>query len=64
MSFRPNLAERFVGQDGRLTVEGLKVLQGVFDRLDAIAQVTAPTGGATQDAEARQAISDIISGAS
>jgi hypothetical protein len=32
-------------------------------KLDAIAAVTAPAGGATIDAEARTAISDIIAGA-
>jgi len=63
MSFKPNLAEQFVGPDGRLTIEGLKVLQGLFDRLDAIAAVSAPTGGATIDAEARAAISSILTAA-
>ena len=63
MSFRPNLTERFVSPDGRLTIEGLRVLQGVFDRLDAIAAVNGPTGGATVDAEARAAIDAIIAGA-
>lgn len=49
---------------GQLTTEGYKVLIGLFDRLDAIAAVTAPTGGATIDAEARTAIQSIIDGAS
>lgn len=63
MSFRPNLAEQFVTRDGRLTIEGLKVLQGLFDRLDAIAAVSDATGGGTQDAEARAAIAAIIDAA-
>lgn len=64
MSFKPNLQERYVGPDGRLTIEGMKMLQSITDRLDAIAAVTNPTGGATVDAEARTAIDNIISGAS
>lgn len=63
MSFRPNLAEQFVTRDGRLTIEGLKVLQGIFDKLDAIAAVSDPSGGGTQDAEARAAIAAIIDAA-
>ena len=71
MSFKPNLSEQYLRGDGRLTVDGQKLLQSMFDRIGvlegqiaAIAAVTGPTGGATVDAEARTAINSIISGAS
>lgn len=67
MSFRPNLSERYLRPDGRLTLDGIKLFQSMFDRigvlegkLTAIAAVTDPTGGATVDAEARTAIQAII----
>ncbi len=56
-----NIQEQYVDpRTGKLTLEGYKLLQGVIDRLDAIAAVTAPTGGATVDAEARTAVAAII----
>lgn len=67
MSFKPNLIEQYTTSAGSLTLDGLKVLQSMFDRiddletkLDAIAAITKPTGGATVDAEARTAIDAII----
>ena len=70
MTIRPNLQERYFDAEGRPTIEGQKLLQSYFDqiealqfKLDAIAAVVAPTGGATIDTEARDAISNIISGA-
>lgn len=69
--FRPNLSERYFAPNGQPTLDGLKLLQGMHDeivtlqnKLDAIAAVTAPSGGATVDSEARAAINAIISGAS
>lgn len=62
---------RYFQQDGTPTTEGIKTFQDMERRLAAaearlaaIAAVTSPTGGATQDAEARTAIDDIITGAS
>lgn len=70
MSFKPNAVEQYVRPSGQLTIDGLKLLQTMEDRivtleaqLAAIAAVTAPSGGATIDAEARTAISAIITGA-
>lgn len=57
-------------QDGTPTERGLEEFRRMEDRiaaleakLAAIAAVTEPTGGATQDAEARTAIDAIIAGA-
>ncbi len=57
-------------QDGRLTYDGLALMQDIIkavnassDGLTAIAAVTAPAGGATVDAESRTAISAIIAAA-
>ncbi len=44
---------------GRLTLDGYKMLRALEDRLDAIAGIASPTGGATVDAQARAAINAI-----
>lgn len=66
----PNMQERYVGQDGRLTPDGQKLFQQLFEnvtslqaQMAAIAAVTDPTGGATVDAEARTAITAITAAA-
>ncbi len=33
MSFRPNLSEQYLRPDGRLTIDGQKLLQSMFDRI-------------------------------
>lgn len=55
---------------GQPTDEALKLfgdmerrIQNAEDKLTAIAAVTAPTGGATTDAEARAAINAILTAA-
>lgn len=67
---KANLQQRYVDQDGRFTIEGVQLLDAMARRIlalenkmQAIAAVTAPTGGATTDAEARAAISAIIDAA-
>jgi hypothetical protein len=64
---RPNPQVKYVTADGRLTLEGIALLERLAkvsgDRLAAIAGVTKPTGGATEDAEARAAIDAIIDAA-
>ena len=57
----------YVQSNGTLTLDGLKLFRAMearFDalegKLQAIAEVAAPTGGATTDAEARAAILAII----
>lgn len=64
-----NLQERYVTEDGRLTIAGAQLFDGLHRRmtiaenkLKAIAAVAEPTGG-TPDAEARTAINEIIAGA-
>lgn len=73
----PNIQEQYVDQGGQLTIEGYKLLSDMETRLAAlesansalvaqmalIAAVTAPTGGATVDAEARTAVAAVIAGA-
>ena len=66
----PSLVETYVGPDGRLTIDGMKILQNAFSRIEdleaqmaAIGAVTSPSGGATVDAEARTAIDAIITAA-
>jgi len=65
-----NLQEAYVTPDGRLTLAGAKLFDNISRRLDvaegklsAIAAVADPTGGTTQDAEARAAINAIVAGA-
>lgn len=62
--------EKYVTPEGRLTWEGQRLLQAIIDasndttdQMAAIAGVTAPSGGATVDAEARTAIAAIIAAA-
>lgn len=60
----PNIQEQYIDpQTGRLTIEGYKLFSSLFERLDAMASVTPPTGGATVDAEARSALTAMISAA-
>lgn len=61
---------RYFDTDGRPTIEGLKLFQGIErrlrasdDRLAAIAAVSPPAGGAVVDDEARSAVEAMISGA-
>lgn len=61
---RINLQTRIAGPDGRPTVEFVRYMQEIERKIAAIGAVTKPTGGATQDAEARTAIDAIIDGAS
>jgi len=62
-----NNLTKYFNADGTPTPEGIR-LGRVLDRLDrqmaAISAVTAPTGGATTDAQASTAINAIIAGAS
>jgi hypothetical protein len=68
-----NKSVRYVAPDGTLTVQGLDLFNGLSAlagrveaaeaKLAAIAAVSAPTGGATTDTEARAAINAIITGA-
>lgn len=67
---RANSQVSYVGGDGRFNIEGLKLLHDLDTKvtaleaqLAAIAAVTAPTGGATNDAEARAAVVAIIGAA-
>lgn len=56
-----NIHERVIDpQTGKLTLEGYKMLVALENRLDAIAAVAAPSGGATVDAEARAAVAAMI----
>lgn len=66
----PNIQEQYVDPSGRLTIDGYKMLDGLFQRVDALdAKLTAiaaladPAGGATIDAEARAAIAAILDAA-
>ena len=63
----PNITEIVADGNGRLTLAGFKMLADMNARivvmegkLAAIAAITAPTGGATTDAEARSAIAAIL----
>ena len=59
-----NIHERMIDpQTGKLTLEGYKMLVSLENRLDAIAAVAAPSGGATVDAEARAAVAAMIAAA-
>ena len=70
MTLRPNIQQRLYGPQGAPTVEGQKLLDDLYNRLEAlegalaaIAAVAGPTGGATTDTEARAAINSIIAAA-
>ena len=59
-----NIHERVIDpRTGKLTLEGYKMLVALENRLDAIAAVAAPSGGATVDAEARAAVAAMIAAA-
>ncbi len=59
-----NIHERVIDpQTGKLTLEGYKMLVALENRLDAIAAVAAPSGGATVDVEARAAVAAMIAAA-
>ncbi len=59
-----NIHERVIDpQTGKLTLEGYKMLVSLENRLDAIAAVAAPSGGATVDVEARAAVAAMIAAA-
>ena len=59
-----NIHERVIDpQTGKLTLEGYKMLVALENRLDAIAAVAAPSGGATVDAEARAAVAAMVAAA-
>ena len=59
-----NIHERVIDpQTGKLTLDGYKMLVALENRLDAIAAVAAPSGGATVDAEARAAVAAMIAAA-
>ena len=59
-----NIHERVIDpQTGKLTLEGYKMLVSLENRLDAIAAVAAPSGGATVDAEARAAVAAMVAAA-
>lgn len=67
---QPNIRESYVGKDGRLTIEGYKLLNdmairvaGLEAKFAAIAVIASPAGGATTDAQARAAINAIIGAA-
>jgi len=55
--------ERFVNQDGTLSLDGQRILGEIAKRLDAIAALSDPTGGGTVDTEARASIAAIIDAA-
>jgi hypothetical protein len=55
--------ERFVDENGTLSLDGQRILGEITKRLDAIAAISDPTGGGTVDAEARTAIAAIIDAA-
>lgn len=66
-----NAQQQYFTPDGRPTIAGLQLLGDQARRiavleakLKAISEVDAPTGGATQDAEARAAVNDILDAAS
>jgi len=61
---------KYVSENGDLTLEGMRLFNAIDKRLTAcearlaaIAAVVAPVGGATNDAEARAAVTAIIAGA-
>lgn len=66
----PNPQISYTFPDGRLTIEGLRLLQGLETRLaraeaklSAIAALADPAGGATVDAQARASIAAILDAA-
>lgn len=67
---KANIQEQYVTPDGRLTIDGYKLIAALDERLTAaeakltaIAALADPTGGATVDAEARAAIVAILDAA-
>jgi len=67
---KPNLQQRYIDGNGRLTLDGVALIDGLDRRLAAaesklaaIAAIAGPTGGAVTDTQARAAINAIIAGA-
>ena len=59
MSFRPNLAEQYTRPNGQLTIEGMKLLQDLFDRVTVL---EASASVLTTDLDAAEAKLTAIAG--